>query len=527
MSRREGRPPSVITSAPRTAIIAPLSVHRPGRGVRRAIPCCAARSASSWRSRPLAATPPPISRSVAPVAAQASTALALSTSQTASWKLAATSASGTGSPSRCRDSTQRATAVFSPEKEKLNRLPLQVAAAGEPAREGDVGRVPGGHPVDVRPARVGQAEHPGHLVVRLAGGVVDGGAQLGDPGGDAVHPEQRGVPARDQQRHAGGGQRAVLEQVDGHVTGEVVDPVERLVQRVRQGLGTGQPHDERPHQTRSGGDRDPVDLGQIDVGRGAGSLQGRHHGLEVGPAGHLGHHPAEPDVLRHAGGDLVGQQRVTADDADPGLVARGLDAEHQGPVARRCRVGREVVELHDQGVLSRSVVVAPAPSAARSRAAGRARWPARWCSRPPGSPPAPRGGATAARPARTSPAPTPRRRYAGATTSRCRSASSPTVLNAITPTGCWARASRIVRPSPASSPRQLRSLHCSLGSNPARSRARMAARSSWRADRMPTVGDGGRGSVIGPVPGGRGRGVSWWCSTDLRRPGSIASGRRR
>ncbi len=50
-----------------------------------------------------------------PVYSQASTALAVRTSQTASWKDAATSFTGTSSPSRWRVSTQRDTAVFSPE----------------------------------------------------------------------------------------------------------------------------------------------------------------------------------------------------------------------------------------------------------------------------------------------------------------------------------------------------------------------------------------------------------------------------
>ena len=56
-----------------------------------------------------------------PLDRAASTALRVSTSQTASWKDAATSATGTGSPERSRASTQRATAVFSPENEKSKR----------------------------------------------------------------------------------------------------------------------------------------------------------------------------------------------------------------------------------------------------------------------------------------------------------------------------------------------------------------------------------------------------------------------
>ncbi len=50
-----------------------------------------------------------------------SMALAVSTSATASWNEAATSASANGRPARRSVSTQRETAVFSPEKEKSKR----------------------------------------------------------------------------------------------------------------------------------------------------------------------------------------------------------------------------------------------------------------------------------------------------------------------------------------------------------------------------------------------------------------------
>ena len=53
-------------------------------------------------------------------------AFVTSTSTTASRKLAATSASGTGSPAASRCSTQRATAVFSPEKREVVAVRRQV-----------------------------------------------------------------------------------------------------------------------------------------------------------------------------------------------------------------------------------------------------------------------------------------------------------------------------------------------------------------------------------------------------------------
>src|SRR5690606_33638977 len=116
-----GGTPAATSWAPSAATIAPLSVQSAGRGIRSVTPAAAQRRSASARRRELAATPPPITRVSTPCSRQAATALAVSTSATASWKLAATSATGTGSPDRCRASTHRATAVFNPEKEKSYR----------------------------------------------------------------------------------------------------------------------------------------------------------------------------------------------------------------------------------------------------------------------------------------------------------------------------------------------------------------------------------------------------------------------
>ena len=117
-SNSDGATPEATSREPSAATIAPLSVHSRGLGTRSTMPAAAQRSSASARSRELAATPPPSTRWSTPWSRQARTALAVSTSATASWKDAATSASGTGSPARSRASTQRATAVFRPENEK-------------------------------------------------------------------------------------------------------------------------------------------------------------------------------------------------------------------------------------------------------------------------------------------------------------------------------------------------------------------------------------------------------------------------
>ena len=80
----------------------------------------------------------------------ASSALRVRTSQTASWKDAATSATAIGSPARCCASTQRATAVLSPENEKSKRCRSRSLRRGQPAREVDRDAVAArGGPVDV------------------------------------------------------------------------------------------------------------------------------------------------------------------------------------------------------------------------------------------------------------------------------------------------------------------------------------------------------------------------------------------
>ena len=121
----------------------------------------------------------------------------------------------------------------------------------------------------------------------------------------------------------------MLELVDGDVGGEVVDAVDRLAEADRQRLGRGDADEQRAGQAGAAGHGDRVDVVQPDAGGLAGPLDGRHHRLEVGPAGDLGHDAAEAGVLLDAAGDRVGEQRVPADDADTGLVAGGLDAEDQ------------------------------------------------------------------------------------------------------------------------------------------------------------------------------------------------------
>ena len=98
--------------------------------------------------------------------------------------------------------------------------------------------------------------------------------------------------------------------------------------------------------------------------------------LEVRAGGDLGHDAAVAGVLVHRAGDRVRKQRAPAHDADAGLVAAGLDAEHErfdgvhvhapASVADAATAGRAahpwVLELHHDGVDVVGLVVPRAAS---------------------------------------------------------------------------------------------------------------------------------------------------------------------
>ena len=194
------------------------------------------------------------------------------------------------------------------------------------------------HPVDVRAAGERQPEHPGDLVERLARGVVDRRPEAAHVVRDVGDEQERGVPARDEQRQRRLGQRTVLDDVDGDVAGEVVHAVERHAEREGAAPSpTATPTMQRAGQPRARRDRHGVEVAQANARRRAGPLDRRDHRLEVGPARHLGHDPAEPRVLVDAARDGVDEQGLAADDADAGLVARRLDAEHEWLVTHRRR----------------------------------------------------------------------------------------------------------------------------------------------------------------------------------------------
>ncbi len=212
-------------------------------------------------------------------------------------------------------------------------MPRLVLRCGEPSREADRGRIATrGRAIDLRPARVGQPQQSRHLVEGLAGGIVDRLAEKLDVAHQIAHEQQRGVTAGDQQsdrRQLEGLVAGAAEHVCADVADEVVDGVERPVEREGKRFRGADADHERAREPRAVRDGDRVEVGKADARLGERGPKGGLERFEVGAGGDLGNDPAEARVLIHRRGDHVGQQRLAAHDSNAGLVAAGLDSENE------------------------------------------------------------------------------------------------------------------------------------------------------------------------------------------------------
>ena len=87
--------------------------------------------------------------------------------------------------------------------------------------------------VDVRAARIGEAEQTGNFVEALPCRVVQRGAHHVDLARHVLRVQQRGVAAGNDQSQRVFGERAELQLGDGNVADHVVNAVDRLVRRPR------------------------------------------------------------------------------------------------------------------------------------------------------------------------------------------------------------------------------------------------------------------------------------------------------
>ncbi len=139
---------------------------------------------------------------------------------------------------------------------------------------------------------------------------------------------------------------AVFEEVGPVVTLEVVHPDQVGSGRQRDGLRTGQTHEQRSSEPWPRRDGHRVDLTEPDVGLRERLLEQGVERFHVSPCRDLGHDTPEPFMQRHLRGDQVGAHGVAVvDDGDSGLVAGSLDAERDHEVDTRPAMEFAIVRI--------------------------------------------------------------------------------------------------------------------------------------------------------------------------------------
>ena len=213
----------------------------------------------------------------------ARTALAVSTSTTASWKLAATSATGTGSPPAAapRPSGRRpSSGRRRRSRTGASRGPVsprgKAIAAGSPSRATRSMCGPPGNGSPSSRATLSKASPAASSMVAPSGG----------------HRRRRGR----RRRSSASGRRRPAAPGTARAAGRArsvstatcaarwLTPYSGLSSADRVGLGRGDADQQRAGQPGPGGDRDGVDVARSDPGRGQGAVHGRHHRLAGGPA---------------------------------------------------------------------------------------------------------------------------------------------------------------------------------------------------------------------------------------------------
>ena len=180
----------------------------------------------------------------------------MTTSTTACWNEAQRSATSWSESGAILSASSRS-AVLRPESEKSalgasEHRPRQRKARGLPR---------GRFLLDLRPARIAEAEQLRGLVEGLADGVVDGGAEP-HVVADAAHRDDLGVPAGGEEQ-AIGKRRAVGQPRGQRMRFQVVDRDQRLVADERDRLGGGQADDDAADQAGAGRGGDAVEPSNV------------------------------------------------------------------------------------------------------------------------------------------------------------------------------------------------------------------------------------------------------------------------
>ena len=143
-----------------------------------------------------------------------------------------------------------------PAEAEVESLLVQEGAR-EAERRGIAG---GGLALDRRPAGEAQPEQGGHLVERLAGGVVERAAEDAEVERRGAVEQDR-VPAADDEADAGEDVAPGRQSAGVDVAGDVVDADERHVQRQGEHLGGADADEQRADEAGRVMDGDAADVG--------------------------------------------------------------------------------------------------------------------------------------------------------------------------------------------------------------------------------------------------------------------------
>ena len=231
-------------------------------------------------------------------------------------------------------------AVLSPENEKLHPG-WPTIGRGRAKR---VGIAAARGALDRRPAGKAEPQHLRRLVVGLAERIVERGAEAAVAAHAQDH-QQLAMAARDQEQQVGKLEPVLGSGSEDEARGqrmrlEMVDREERQAMHRRDRLGGDQPDQQAADQTRSGGRGDARELGESQAGFAHDALDQMVEDLDVRPRRDLRHDAAVGGMARQLAVQRLGAHpALGVDQGDPGLVAAGLDAEHDGRAirARFCR----------------------------------------------------------------------------------------------------------------------------------------------------------------------------------------------
>ena len=214
----------------------------------------------------------------------------------------------------------------------------------------------------MRTAGERQPEQPRHLVERLARRVVDGAPSERTSSVTSGTSSRTECPPDTSSAIVGSGSGPCSSDVHRDVGREVVHAVQRHAERDRERLRRGDADQQRAGEAGAGGHGDRVEVGEPRR-RPRGSARSIV-GTIASRCARLATSGTTPPkracsstLLATASASSV----LAADDPDAGLVAGGLDAQHQGPVVQSASVLQ--VQPHDVRVdVAGLVVLASASS---------------------------------------------------------------------------------------------------------------------------------------------------------------------